>query len=253
MYALVLAVLLAVPSAAPPRLLPAVRIVNTTQVDLLFDIPADGPSALKGMAVWMTRDDGVTWERVRAAGVIEVIHSIEIEGRPARTAVVTVEVPAEGVVFGVWLCPKGRAGRDGPRRGGAPHFRLELDTTRPVACLYQPVADPDRPDHLVFSWGARDKNLADRPISLEWAECREGPWSHFGERWMPNGGNGVSVRPGVIAPTGNFTCRMTGSIPHQAYLRLSVRDRAGNVGVATTQVPVLLDLSRPSGSVRVVD
>ena len=48
---------------APPRgLMPPVQVVNKRTVKLEFDVGKFGPSGLGGVDVWVTTDDGATWE-----------------------------------------------------------------------------------------------------------------------------------------------------------------------------------------------
>jgi hypothetical protein len=67
-------------------------------------------------------------------------------------------------------------------------------------------------------------------VTLEWAELPTGQWHVIGTD-LPNSGKHV--------------WRLPSQMPSQVYLRLSVRDQAGNIAVAATQKPVLIDLTPP--------
>jgi len=84
---------------------------------------------------------------------------------------------------------------------------------------------------LVLSWKATDNRLAPSPISLQWAERKDGEWHNIGEAQMPN--------------TGSYNWHVPANIPAKVLLRLTVRDVAGNVAVAETGEPILVDLSVP--------
>src|SRR5581483_7987040 len=103
----------------------------------------------------------------------------EISDTGRRPWVVPLE--QEGV-YGFVLVAKNRLGlgKAPPRDGDVPEMRVELDTTPPVARLFAPQPDPSRPDALLLTWEARDKNPGDKPINLEWAEKPEGPWQPIG-------------------------------------------------------------------------
>jgi hypothetical protein len=82
-----------------------------------------------------------------------------------------------------------------------------------------------------LTWKATDKNLANGPVTLEWAAQKDGQWNVIGTPEMAN--------------TGQFSWQVPANVPPSVYLRLAVRDTAGNVAVAQTQEPVLVDLSMP--------
>jgi hypothetical protein len=225
----------------PTRLgpLPPLKVLNKKQVKLDFDVAKYGPSGLGGVDVYVTTDEGATWEKSRTPPEVSLPVSAEATGAspaPVRGSV-TVEMPQQGVVYGFYLVVKSRAGRGKPppRPGDAPHVRIEVDTTMPLAELYAPQQDPGgRRDTLVLTWKAEDKNLAPSPVTLEWAAQVGGPWEFIGGPQLPN--------------TGRYNWQIGSKVPHRVYLRLTVRDVAGNVAVAQTPEPVLIDLSEPEVS-----
>jgi hypothetical protein len=105
----------------------------------------------------------------------------------------------------------------------------------PEAQLYRPVGDPSNPDALLLKWTAKDRKLADKPISMEWSANREGPWQFIGGPEMSN--------------TGTFSWSPPRDIPPHVFLKLTVRDAAGNTAVAVTPQPVLVDLKRPKARI----
>jgi hypothetical protein len=205
-----------------PRELPALQLVNKKEVQLDFEAAKSG---FAGVKVWVTRDDGGAWKQ------LPVIPKVTLrDSRGNRlTGFVTVEIPEDDTVYGFCLVVKTRAGQGkAPQRGDRPQIRVERDTTPPVAELYTPQLDPNRRDSLILSWVATDKNLADKPISLEWAEHKEGPWSFIG--------------PAEQANTGRCIWEISAAVPASVFLRLTVRDKAGNEAVAQTEEPIRIDL-----------
>jgi hypothetical protein len=77
--------------------------------------------------------------------------------------------------------------------------------------------------------------LAPRPITLCYGESPGGPW--------------VPIATDV-ANTGRYVWAIPRDLPSGVYLRLEVRDEAGNVGVHETSQTVTLDRSRPAGHIR---
>jgi hypothetical protein len=112
-------------------------------------------------------------------------------------------------------------------------MRMEVDRKAPDAQLYQPIPDPQRRDTLLLSWSATDRNPI--AVKLEWAIDPNGPWQPIGEPELPHQGQ-HGKHAWQLPPTG---------MPPQVYLRLTVRDTAGNEAVAQTPTPVLIDLTEP--------
>ena len=151
---------------------------------------------------------------------------------PVWSATITLP-PKEGVTYGFYLVVKSKAGlgKPAPKSGDTPQVRVEVDTRPPTASLYAPQPDSARHDGLVLIWKAEDRNLAANPITLEWAAQRDGRWEPIGEPHLPN--------------TGRYTWQVPDNIPPKVYLRLTVRDTAGNSAVAQTPEPILIDLTVP--------
>jgi hypothetical protein len=234
------------PARAP---LPPLQIVNRKQATLDFDVTRVGPSGVGGVDLYVTTDEGETWEKSQADHKLE----LPLPAPAGKPGSVTVTLPKDGVIYGFSLVVKSRAGlgKSPPRPGDVPQVRLELDTTQPEAELYAPQADSKRPDCLVLTWKASDRNLAAKPISIEWAERPDGPWSFIGDLDRPPTGSPDLDRV-ELTNSGRFVWQIAEKTPPKVYLRLSVRDTAGNVAVAVTPQPVLIDLMTPEvGSVRV--
>lgn len=203
--------------------LPAVRYLNSSKANLHYEVSGVGPSGLGSVELWMTRDDGRTW--------------FKAADDPDLQPPMLVEFPGEGV-YGLTLVVRSRVGlgRAAPQPGEPPQLRIEVDTTPPYAELYAVEADPQRRDTLILQWSATDKNLAANPITLKWAERESGPWHDIATD-LPN--------------TGRYIWKMPENLPYMVYLRLEVRDLAGNLAVAQTPKPVLVDLQEPE--VKVLD
>jgi hypothetical protein len=218
----------------PPRgALPALQIVNKRQVKLGFSVGRFGPSGLGSVDVYVTTDEGATWEKSPGDPNVTLPVTGEARGLGPVKGSVTVNLPKDAVVYGFCLVVKSRAGlgKPPPRAGDPPQVRIEVDTTMPTAELYAPQPDPTRGDRLILTWKAEDRNLAANPISLEWAAAANGPWTFIGDPQLPN--------------TGRYSWQVPENIPAKVFLRLSVRDTAGNNAIAQTDQPQLIDLTVP--------
>jgi len=230
------------PVSAPPPIrsasmktlrgaLPAKLLVNKAEAKLDFDVTNLGPSGFGTVDVWMTGDEGTTWTPMKLdTGAIQM-PEMRMPGQVRGS--VMVHVPDEGRVFGYYLVVKSKAdlGKPAPRPGDLPQIRLERDSVAPTAQLNLPKPDDARRDTLLLTWKAEDKNLTEKPISLEWAPFSEGPWEFIGGPELPN--------------TGRFAWQVPSTVPPRVFLKMTVRDAAGNVSVAQSANSVLVDLNIP--------
>lgn len=210
----------------PP--LPPLQYVNHPEVTLEYELARVGPSGIGSIDLWWTRNDGQTWE----------LYAVDPESRSGTITngkhKRTVELPGDGV-YGFTLVVKSKAGlgKAPPRAGEVPDIRMQVDTTAPVAKLFAPQPDAQKPNTLLLKWAAGDDNLTNTPIILEWSEKREGPWH--------------AIAPPLPNAAGKHSWTLPDRLPVEVYLRLRVRDLAGNESVAVTAEPQLVDLSEPEG------
>jgi hypothetical protein len=210
-----------VPSGGHPSAdqLPPVQLVNSPQVTINYEVTKAGPSGIGKVELWMTRDDGHTWQ--------------PFAEDPDLKPPMTVELPGEGV-YGFSVVLQSRAGlkRRAPGQDEPPEIRVEVDTTPPDAKLWKLEPDPTRRDTLIWTWTVSDRNLGPNPVTLQWAEKRDGSWQTVAAD-LPN--------------TGRYAWQLQPNIPYRIYLRLIAHDRAGNISVAETDTPQLIDLREPEG------
>jgi hypothetical protein len=233
--------------------LPPLTVVKSLQVKVDFEVARCGPSGLGTADVWLTPDEGQHWDRAQKdVPVIGADGSAALVGGPLRVSVM-VSLPHTEQIYGIYLIVKSGAGLglDPPAPGQVPQMRVEVDMQAPVADLLAPIPDQTRENGVIFLWRATDRNLEVNPITLEYGDTPNGPWKLIGPAALPNTGGAelqysMGTGPQGPRPTGKFAWTIPYDIPNgRAYLRLTVRDLAGNVAVAVTQVPVLFDTTRP--------
>jgi RNA polymerase sigma factor (sigma-70 family) len=101
-----------------------------------------------------------------------------------------------------------------------PTMRVCVDTTPPVVTL-QGLRDQNT---VHLTWTAKDANLEDKPVRLlEWSDRKDGPWSS-------------PIVSGPLPNTGNFTWELPDRMPSDFYVRIHVRDKAGNDGYAVAYI-----------------
>jgi len=193
------------------------QLINSLHVSMKYQVDQEGPGGVSKVEVWMTTDDGQNWQLLCED--------------PDRRSPVEFDLPREGV-YGLSLVVSSGAGSGGtpPQRGDVPDWRIEVDTTKPVAQLtsIRPGSGPEAGTFLI-TWMASDKNLKPDAIDLEFATQPNGPWMAIAKGLKNDG----SYRwPGAGITTGEFYFRMTAS------------DMAGNVTECTWPQPVVLGPSR---------
>jgi hypothetical protein len=198
------------------------QLLNNTHVSLKYQIEQQGPSGVGKVEVWMTRDDGQTWQRLCED--------------TKRKSPVEIDLPGEGS-YGLSLVVTNGHGQggDAPAKGDTPDWRLEVDTTKPAAQLLsvRPGTGADM-GTILISWTASDKNLKPEPIDLYYATSAEGPWQPIA-KGLKNDGNYRWSGPRDAG--GEF------------FVRMEVLDLAGNSTLCAAPQPVALDRSRPKAHV----
>jgi hypothetical protein len=214
------------PSYGSKRPAPALQIINSCEILLEYRVSKVGPSGIGAVEVWMTRDGGMTWALYAKD---ESAMQANAEGICQRT----LQLRDGDGVYGISLVVKSNAGigKPAPRPGDTPEMLVEVDTTPPEAKLVLPLTpNPALRNSLIVSWYAKDRNLGSKAVKLEWAERPEGPWRLICAD-QPN--------------TGRYLWQLPQTMPSYVYLRLAVRDNAGNVSTDVTRDPQLVDMSEP--------
>jgi hypothetical protein len=204
---------------------PEIRWVNSLTFDVDYDIEAVGPWGVSRIELWATRDGGAQWSKY---GVDEDNRS------PMR-----VSAPADGV-YGFRLVVSGANGAaaPAPAAGEKPELTIGVDLQEPKCELQAAeIGQGNLADHLLIRWTAGDENLEARPVGLFYGTEPQGPWSTIATD---------------IDNNGQYAWRLLRQVPEKLYLRLEVRDRAGNVAVCTSPAPVMLNLPQPTGRLRSV-
>jgi hypothetical protein len=230
-------------SETPHGALPALKLVNKREVRLDFEVAKVGPSGLGGANVYVTLNEGATWTPLQGEFPLNPPAGADAHGPGPIHGSVTVQLPNEKMIYGFIVAVKSKAGlaRPAPKSGEPPQVRVELDASAPKAQLFSPVPDPSQPNSLILSWSAVDRNLANNPITIEWAERKEGPWNPIGDQ-LPNS-SATGALPAEAS--GSYIWQLPERMPSRVYLKLTVLDTAGNRAIAQADKPVLIDLSVP--------
>lgn len=212
-----------VPSAAatdghdvPPR--PPVRLVNGKSIRMNYKLKDVGPSGVSTVELWYTQD-GKHWQKADQS----------LPPMPPYT----LNVKDDGL-YGFTLLARNGLGlsKAAPVLGDAPQIWVEVDTAAPQVQLGDAkFGISAQVRQLMITWKVSDKNLAQHPISLAYAERAEGPW-------MPIASN--------LDNTGSYLWHLSAQLPSRYLIRVEATDLAGNVGAACSREPIVMDLSQPS-------
>jgi len=203
--------------AVPEGLRP--KMVNSRLFELDYELGQVGSSGVARVELWGTRDGGQTWKS----------YSLDRDNRSP----ILVSVDEEGI-YGFCVVVTSGAGLGGmpPRRGDPPQVVIGVDQTKPTARIISTEQGTGlESNSLVISWQAADTMLADRPISLFFSENLAGPWTAIATN-LPN--------------SGHYAWPVEMLRAQAIYLRLDVRDAAGNLGTSEATQSIVLDRVRPS-------
>jgi hypothetical protein len=201
------------------------RMVNSRTFDLEYEVDSVGPSGIGRVELWGSSDAGQTWRRFTT--LTDKRNSLR------------VNVPDEGLYgFRVVVTNGAGFGAKPPMAGDPPDLWIGVDLTKPTARIVSAQQGVESESgQLIISWQADDKLLAARPVSLSFSPSRGGPWT--------------PIAAG-LENSGRYAWPIDNRTPPTLFLRLEVRDEAGNVAVHETSDPVAIDQSHPKVRIRSV-
>ncbi len=201
------------------------KMINTRLFELDYDLESVGPSGVSRVELWGTRDGGRTWRK----------YAVDDDNRSP----ISVSVDEEGI-YGFRIVATSGAGlsQEPPKSGDLPSIWVGVDLTKPTARIISADLGKGKDDgQLMITWEASDKMLADRPVTLAFSQNSGGPWT--------------TIATG-LENTGRYTWTIDSRVPPLIYLRLEVRDEAGNLSIDDRKAPIALDQVRPTAKIREV-
>jgi hypothetical protein len=196
------------------------QLINSTRASLDYRIDQIGPSGIGKVEVYMTADQGQTWQRLC--------------DDPDRRSPVEFDLPGEGL-FGIRLAITNGNGFGGtpPRRGDTPTCWIEVDTSAPFVQL-RPVETLVSNGALDIRWQATDKNLGGEPVNLFYRSRADAPWQIIARN---------------VKNDGIYRWTFPRDAASQFFVKVEVTDLAGNVARAESPNPVMLDVTEPRATV----
>lgn len=199
-----------------------VHRVNFKTFRVGYSLDGVGPSGVRKVNLYITEDNGQKW-----------YHYGEDED---KTSPIEVTVPGDGE-YGLAFRVTNGLGRVDipPQPHDLPEVRILVDCTPPQAQIQTvEFAGDSNTGKVLITWKAEDQDLGDRPISLHYSSGRSGPWT--------------PIEQG-ITHTGQYLWGVPDTVDQPIFIRLDVRDAAGNVTQQTTERPFVIDRQRPRARV----
>lgn len=200
--------------------------VNSAAFRIAYAIEGVGPSGVGQVNLFITEDGGRKWFHYGAD--------------PDRLSPMEVNVPRDGEYGFAFRISNGLGrGAPPPQPGEPPEVRVIVDRTAPVARLMplKPGDGLDK-DKVIIEWTAQDRELAPLPVALHYAITPTGPWQPI-QGWQANGGR--------------FTWSIPATLEQPVYVRMDVRDVAGNMTQLYSEQPFLVDRAVPQARVTDVE
>jgi len=148
-----------------------------------------------------------------------------------------VEVNGEALYgFKVVIVGKSGLASNAPQAGDAADIWVGIDLTRPKARLVSAAyGQGNAAGKLDIRWEAADANLTSRPVTISISDEPGGAFTPIAAG-LPN--------------SGQYYWDFDPRSPRLIYLRLEVRDEAGNVAVDQLTEPIKIEGLQPKGRIR---
>lgn len=199
------------------------RLTSSRRFSLEYDVESVGPDGLADVELWGTTDGGQTW--------------LKWGSDTDKVSPFDVEVNGEAR-FGFRIVIVGRNGlaSNAPQPGDAADIWIGVDQTKPTARLTAAAyGSGPQAGKLDIRWEAQDENLGPRPVTLSLSDRPDGPFTPIAAG-IPN--------------SGQYFWDFDPRSPRVIYLRLEVRDEAGNVAVDQMTEPIQVEGLAPKGRIR---
>ena len=199
------------------------RLCASRRFSLDYDVETVGPEGLADVELWGTSDGGRTWTKWGAD--------------PDKQSPFDVEVGGEGAYgFKIVIVGKSGLASTAPQAGEAADIWVGIDLTRPKARLVSAAyGQGDAAGKLDIRWEAADENLGIRPATISIGERPDGAFTPI-----------AAGLPG----TGQYYWDFDPRSPRLIYLRLEVRDEAGNTTIDQLTEPIKVEGLQPKGRIR---
>ncbi|MDO4557366.1 MAG: hypothetical protein Q4C47_00165 [Planctomycetia bacterium] len=198
------------------------QMSNARDFEIGYDVSDVGPSGVARVELWGTRDGGKVWKK--------------FGDDPDRMSPVSVMLEQEGWYgFIVTVRSGAGVGTRPPESGDMAQVWIGVDRTPPYGRFLDLKYEDGK---LIARYEIEEVWLAGKPIRFFYATSATGPWTPIGTD--------------NLDATGLFVWTLDPSIPSRFYLRMEMRDRAGNTGSCDWSEEIIADRERPAARIRQV-
>ena len=202
------------------------QIISTRRFRLSYDINAIDPSGVGKVDLWMTENQGRTWQLWGSD--------------PDKTSPFPVEVKAEGL-FGFRVVIHSRDGLAGvgPSSGDDADMWVRVDTQSPLAQITSvPYGRGKEAGRLVINYRVADPFLTLRPVRISYSRAPQGPWTIIEDN---------------LRNEGRYLWKVDRAVPDRIFLRIEAMDQAGNTGTHVLSQPIDVSGLVPRGTIHSVE
>jgi hypothetical protein len=228
--------------------------VNNLQISIPYTISSRPPSGFSAFDLWYSKDKGQKWTKApREEGSSPFPDSVPASpGGPAEALKgqfrFNADAPGE---YGFLIVARNGVGigSPDPKSGDLPSHRVVADIEKPTVKVKVQRgagagARPVRPEdvrNVAIEWFAKDENLIDKPVMIEYAEVKNKSTPPAEADWKP-----IEGHAGPFDKSGAFTWTVGPKGPFCFYVRARATDKAGNTNTDQWPDAVLVDLEHPS-------
>ena len=202
------------------------QVTRSRRFNLDYEITDAGDSGVARVELWVTQDGGRSWSAFMTD--------------EDRQSPMLVELDAEGS-FGFRLLIHNGVGASSrpPQPGDEPDLMVTVDATAPQGSLRDVTfGEGGQRGLLEVAWQISDANLDESSLRLSYADRPIGPWLPLGV-------------PTIVGPS-RGQWQIDFRLPPEIYLKLEMKDRAGNAGEIIHPHPVRTVPKPPAGRIQAV-
>jgi hypothetical protein len=212
------------PDAPAVTALPGnIRDTNSRRFELDYVVETAVDVGLARVALWYTKDQGHSW----------TLYGEDTD----QVSPFLVEMNEDGV-FGFKIVAEAQHGvtSGAPKAGVPADIWIRIDATPPTGRISTArFGRGESLGALQIFWESHDDLPATGPVTLLYGETAQGPW-----RVIADG----------LQPQGQYDWRVGANVPAEIYLRLEVRDQAGNITSDTLRDPIASNGLAPQSAIR---
>ncbi len=227
-----------------------VRYSKSMRISIGYRFDHRPISGIQVFDLWYTTDKGRTWTKApqkgdAIAGVGSSLPATPGTGGPdATVGKLIFEATTQGLYGFIPVARNGVGiGDADPRPGDAPKYLVMVDTEAPkVALKVQPGQGMDV-KNVRIEWSADDPNLADHPVTLEYADVRADGSPPADADWKAIPQDNLAGR---LDRSGVQVWSVGKNGPFKFLVRMKAEDKAQNVATEQWRDPIVVDLEHPS-------